>query len=423
MPRGPLAQTQYHELLRSHLVPMLAGCELEPAPLPCDLAEDMVVLAAAGDLLIRPDPVWPRCFRLRRRHPFDADDIKLAEQFVRALGEKLAAAAESFFRYLVEKCPEEVVASSVQHRAIDDALLPGVIGALRRWASQTYEGARISVAIGVNPRPEPARISSTHLNQLLEQDFAKVLSNGMDTLVVLSPSGHVVEHRALMEETREATRIAEPAFTPNRYLPLARWARSGRVAVALNRQGEILVFSGQRLQFALRRGTWFHLAHRAMIARMGGTKGQERLMRAVYASALDVSFARTGGCIAVAKIEKADSILEYLNRDDVLALATKPKSALLNHLVGRPFDRLPRAMREEMAAIDGAVVLDAAGLVVAAGAIVRVRGGSEGGGRRAAAKALSRLGLAVKISQDGGMTAFTDRGTKDKPEIAFEACV
>jgi hypothetical protein len=60
------------------------------------------------------------------------------------------------------------------------------------------------------------------------------------------------------------------------------------------------------------------------------------------------------------------------------------------------------------------------GTVTAAGAIVRVGGGSDGGGRRAAAKALSRLGLAIKVSADGGITAFSDRGTKQHPEIAFE---
>jgi hypothetical protein len=76
-----------------------------------------------------------------------------------------------------------------------------------------------------------------------------------------------------------------------------------------------------------------------------------------------------------------------------------------------------------MAGIDGAILLDDKGTVITAGAIVRVPGGSDGGGRKAAAKALSRLGLAVKISADGGITAFTDKGTKRDPEIAFQACV
>jgi DNA integrity scanning protein DisA with diadenylate cyclase activity len=147
---------------------------------------------------------------------------------------------------------------------------------------------------------------------------------------------------------------------------------------------------------------------------------EQHLSRAVYATCLDVSFSRTGGCIAIAKKKNQKKALEYLNKDDLLNLAVTSKSALLDHLTSQPFDKIPRPIREEIAAMDGAIVLDHNGAITAAGAIVRVRGGSDGGGRRAAAKALSRLGLAIKVSSDGGITAFSDRGTKQNPEIAFE---
>ncbi len=146
-------------------------------------------------------------------------------------------------------------------------------------------------------------------------------------------------------------------------------------------------------------------------------------MRAVYATCLDVSFSRTGGCIAIAKQKKRARCSDYLQDDDLLQKPTTPKAALLNHLTGHPFEQIPRPIREEMAGIDGAIVLDHKGNVITAGAIVRVPGGSDGGGRKAAAKALSRLGLAIKISADGGITAFNDKGTKRDPEIAFEVCV
>ena len=91
----------------------------------------------------------------------------------------------------------------------------------------------------------------------------------------------------------------------------------------------------------------------------------------------------------------------------------------MNHLIGKRFQSMPRLQREEIAALDGAIVPDAAGVVLAAGAIVKVPGGSEGGGRRAAAKALSRLGLALKVSADGTITAFTDevRGKSRKSRL------
>src|SRR5262249_28771341 len=149
--------------------------------------------------------------------------------------------------------PQDVVAWSVQHRSIDDALLPGIIAVMQKWASQTYEGARISVSIGIDPSPIPSRISSVHLFELIYHDYAKVLSNGMDTLLVLSPSGHVVEHLALSQRTTGRKRRVD-SYTPNRYLSLADWANGQRVALALNRHGEILIFKKRRLQFAYRRG-------------------------------------------------------------------------------------------------------------------------------------------------------------------------
>ena len=59
--------------------------------------------------------------------------------------------------------------------------------------------------------------------------------------------------------------------------------------------------------------------------------------------------------------------------------------------------------------MDGATVLKQSGEVVTAGSIVRVPSGSMGGGRRAAALQLSKLGLAIKISADGPITGFRNR--------------
>jgi hypothetical protein len=421
MHRKPMAQAKYHEILSKHLTPMFAGAELEASSIACDVTAEMVIPEAADAVLVRPDVVWPRCFRINRKQPFEADDIKIIKRFIRAFGQKLVAAGEPFFDSLIDMCSQDVVAWSVQHGSMDNALLPGIIAVMQKWASQTYEGARISVSMGVDPSPVPSRISEIHLSELIRNDYAKVLSNGMDTLLVLSPSGHVVEHLALTRRTDGGVRKAD-SYTPSRYLSLADWAGKSRVALALNRHGEILVFKKQRLQFAFRRGNWCHFPHEAMIARMSESKEQTSVIRAVYSSCLDISFARTGACIAVSN-GNSEVLARLVNTDDLLSESIKGKSALLRHLIGQRFQNIPRPIRQEIGALDGAVLLDARGAVLAAGAIVRVPGGSEGGGRRAAAKALSRLGLAVKVSADGAITAFTDRGPKDSPEIAFELCI
>jgi hypothetical protein len=420
MKGASLSASEYYEILSTHVVPLLPGSELNKSPIASKKA-DVVLQEKLNSILIWPDPKWPYFFRLvRETYPFEADDVNIVKQFIRALREKLPTSGEPFFQYLVDRCSQDAVAWSVQNRIFSDDLLPGILTLFQKWASETYEGQRISVAIGVDPSPDASRISNLHLQEIITQDFSKVLSNGLDTVMILSPSGHVIEHLALAEDSIANGHQTEQWVAPRRYLPLARWATGGRVALALNRHGEILVFKSSRLQFAYRRGKWSHFAHSAIIARMMKSSRERNLTRAVYATCLDVSFSRTGGCIAITKQKNQKKALDYLNRDDLLELAVTSKSALLDHLTSQPFDKIPRPIREEIAAMDGAIVLDHKGTITAAGAIVRVGGGSDGGGRRAAAKALSRLGLAIKVSSDGGITAFSDRGTKQNPEIAFE---
>lgn len=371
--------------------------------------------------MVNPDPNWDYGFLLQKSQPFEKGDLIIIKKFTQALREKLVAAGQPFFPYLLEKCSQEVVSASMQPKMADDSLLPSIIGLLRKWSAETYEGQRISVAIGVDPYAPSKSISNVHLSQFSDRDFAKVLSNGMDTLLVLSLSGHVVEHVAVDGGHDKNEQASEGSVHfPRRHHSIATWATRTRVALVLNRQAEILVFRNGCLQFAFRRGVWSHFSHESMIAKLG-TSGA--LLRAVYATCLDISFARTGGCIAVVDSDKAAKIRDYLSPEDLLANPIADKSKLIRHLAGVPFHQMPRAIREELAAMDGAVLLGHNGQVLAAGAIVSVPGGSDGGGRKAAAKALSRLGLAIKISADGGITAYTKRGSKTKPDVAFELCV
>lgn len=414
----PTPREQY-EVLREHLLPMLPGADLASDPIARDY-EGPVIREAPNSLLLSPDPELRICFRLvRDAYPFDDGDFKLVKFFVKAIHEKLVAAGFPFFRFLVDRCAHDAVAAVVQERSIHDELLPLILGLYNKWASETYEGHRISVAIGIDPKPDPSRISNLHLKEIINDDFTKVLSNGIDTLLVLSPSGHVVEHLAL-----ETNAVNQPTNNewkaPLRYRSMATWSKGSRVTLSLNRHGEILIFNNSQLRFAYRRGRWSHFAHDAMIARMTSDTLSSGLMRSVYATCLDVSFGRSGACFAVAKRTNKKQPGDYVASADLLASATTKKSRLLRHSVATPFDKLPREIRAELAALDGAVVMDDSGVILAAGAIVSVPGGSSGGGRRAAAVALSRLGLAIKVSSDGGITAFTDQGPSTKPEIAFE---
>ena len=56
--------------------------------------------------------------------------------------------------------------------------------------------------------------------------------------------------------------------------------------------------------------------------------------------------------------------------------------------------------------MDGAVIIDRRGIVRSVGAILTIKPGSEEGGRMAAARKLSDYGVAIKVSEDGGITGL-----------------
>lgn len=86
-------------------------------------------------------------------------------------------------------------------------------------------------------------------------------------------------------------------------------------------------------------------------------------------------------------------------------------------LNGRRTIDLRPALLRTLAVIDGAVVMDKGGDLLAFGAILRHHNeggampgqGPEGGGRTAAALAASRYGRALKISEDG-IISFYEKG-------------
>jgi DNA integrity scanning protein DisA with diadenylate cyclase activity len=73
---------------------------------------------------------------------------------------------------------------------------------------------------------------------------------------------------------------------------------------------------------------------------------------------------------------------------------------------------MPRAILVELAALDGAVVLDNTGRLLAYGAVLeprrRGRVDAAEGSRTKAAIGASNYGLAVKISADGDITLYAD---------------
>jgi hypothetical protein len=189
------------------------------------------------------------------------------------------------------------------------------------------------------------------------------------------------------------------------------------MAVALNRTGEILVLQDQKLLFARRSGSWHFLTPEAVVTQLG-RPGHSEVRTAVLETALDVSFARSGGCIGIVISAQQNRWKNVVSTADHLSPTTSMKAKVLSRAIaGRKFQDLDRRLRQELVGIDGATVINHHGEILSVGAILKIPGGSTGGARLAAAKELGKLGLGIKISQDGGIRCYQDG--EDEPKLSL----
>ena len=99
----------------------------------------------------------------------------------------------------------------------------------------------------------------------------------------------------------------------------------------------------------------------------------------------------------------------------------EPKVVALKKLInGKKFHELGRRVRKELAAIDGAIVIDGSGNIHTVGAILdnsssTSRSGS--GGRTVAAQTLAKSGCGIKVSADGKIEAWQKNDTGDYESI------
>src|SRR5205814_5864389 len=105
-----------------------------------------------------------------------------------------------------------------------------------------------------------------------------------------------------------------------------------------------------------------------------------RLKEAIYETCLDVSFARTGGCIAVVRRTNVPRLRDFVNQNDMISEKLATKTKLLEKAIRsrKSFSALDRRVRSELVAMDGATIMDHRGNILAAGAIVTVPSGSRG---------------------------------------------
>lgn len=399
------------EISEEYLLPFFSGAKLEAASAPSTPREEQVALRDPLSISFKINRNDPYRLTMTRSQPFSSSakpviqEIEVVRAFVEVVSRMESHLETDLKGDLLSTFQRRIVARAIRGKNFENVILSG-IDQMAKWGNRLYEGMPISASIGFRVTNQNHEIS---LDKLADYDFSAVLTNGFDTILSFDFFGKLVAHEVL----KEGEKI--PSYCPMRQAHIAEWTtqKDTRVGLSLNRLAEILVFRDQQMLFARRSGRWHFLTHDPVISQMRVPRDR-KLRLAIYETCLDASFARTGACIGVVSQEHRYEWQKIVSLDDRLSNTASGKAAALNIVTrGRKFVELDRRARQELSAIDGAIVLSHQGEILAVGAILKISGGSTGGGRLAAAKALSKLGIGIKISQDGGISGF--REGKDEP--------
>lgn len=319
-----------------------------------------------------------------------------------------------------------------------------LIQILEKWSVQTYEGNKVTFGFIYNPRAESHFADDeygTWLN-FLNDDYAATLTDCIHSVIQLDKNCNFAGYISVTENDEVESYHLSPLL-PYRFARIIeKYVVGSCVGVFLLNNGDFLISKKRAVCLIKRNLKWLNLSyetfHNMIDSKVKKGNVPDTLIEQIYASVLDVSFAHTGGIIAVvsdiaklmpvsnpvlnicdnlldkrepSKIEeemKSSKNYKGLSPTEIRKRILKRK-VLLSLVSGRKFVALDRKLRAELISMDGACILDYEGNVCAAGAIIRNDSGSSGGGRSAAAKKLSKYGgIAVKISTDGYIELFVN---------------
>ncbi len=327
---------------------------------------------------------------------------------------------DSLQKYLVTNTISKVIASSICNISslTEVDRIAQLIDKLEHWANETYEGHGISFAISIhldNNEVENKPSNSITIDEILKEDFTKVISNAYDTVLEFTNEHTFIKHKVIELHDMEY-------YVPFRYLAFAEYTRVNKCVVfVLNRNSELLIIYEGSLLFAKRRGDWRFFSEKIQSQLQFKTRlntdSSRSLYEAIYQSILDVSFARTGACIGIIDKNNIKNFREKKIVHDKDYLDSKEiKSKVINKIIDKKkFYELDRRLRQELLSIDGSVIVSKEGDIIAVGAILQIHitetndSDMTGGARLAAAKALSVYGISFKISTDGEISAFHNK--------------
>jgi hypothetical protein len=352
------------------------------------------------------------------------------------LNPELAAERGELFRGPIE---DRYVGAFFDERPYTDAGAEGavdriasIIEMLRVAALSTYENRPISTGIlllagDYDPcRPELSAADKrppSNMQALTSIKSFYRLADGVRTVFLADAEGRLLDIIDIDRWGRQLCpdKILDvPGATV--YQAHARATLEQRsVCVVLSPSRDIKVFAEGAEVFSFHSAAWHLLDLKAKYELWADAVGDASLALRLFQLALDLADAREGALFAVLR-DPAEAVpqlvapadrLDIPFQTDLPGSGTVSRREILHLLEGRTVTDLDLSVLSTLASLDGAIVVDREGRLLAAGAILRHPpseqleiGGIIEGARTTAAMAASKFGPVLKVSEDGEITFF-----------------
>lgn len=342
---------------------------------------------------------------IKKEQGITSIEYKITKLFVETLKD-LTRKSEYFldyknlFEYELVSCIIKYILGEIR---TSNYIFLDIIELLEKWSSETYESKNICFSVGFDMSIDQS--SEVNLLSIKDDDMLKVLTNGINTMIVCNQCADVIDIINMEDGENK-----NENFYPISFYRVAQWTcQKKRFAFVLTQQGEILIFYNGSLVFAKRRGNWKLIYPKPLQHLLMKTQlCKNEVKKSVMDTCLDVSFRRTGACIGI--IPKDEGIPICVLQESQLKTSEEPRVKALRYLIqGKKFHEINRFIRQELAAIDGAIVIDGNGDIHAIGAILdnsSCQSRSGAGGRKVAAQTLAISGCGIKVSSDGEIEAW-----------------
>jgi hypothetical protein len=446
LPPAFIVGAHYDTFLQRALGRFFERATLETAALPSPSSDGRLAIEPSED----PNALAVRWFgnryvlRVPSRRPFTAHEVRFARaiaavlesRYKAILNPKLMVDRAGLFRGAIEDRYVGAFFDGTPYSPRADGgrseRVAEVLEMMRIAALSSYENNPISTGVllldcdadPMGAYPAAERVSPHYTGALTSIKSFFRLADGLRTVFLVARDGRLLDivdiSRWGWESVGKPREVQVPCARA--YAAHAEATRLGNhVCIVLSPSREIKVFAEGSEVFSFRNADWHLLDLQAKYVMWAAAVGKPTLARRLFQTALDLADHRQGALFVVLR-QPLESLPELVSDEDRLDMEllgeesdpdTPSRRHLLHVLAGRAVTELDASVLEALATLDGAIVTEPTGELLAIGAILRhpptpplSHEGATEGARSTAAMVASRYGPVLKVSEDGMITFF-----------------